>query len=504
MKIFQGVPVGQDNSAETRFLVRFSRYIADTWPDSQEAQDSLSMLIGFMVNDGKIEEAESLLQQIPSSSPRRAGAELRTGQAIWRTYLQKMQAAKGEPLPNAEQLKQRAQGLLLEGINRARGEKASAATVQGALALAQIYIDVNSPGKAIELLNDPELGPLTLINKDDPVTKSGGFIEQAYKSALRAQIGALAQPGVDGTEMVQQAMETMNALSTAVGETADGKRRLTATYISLAKDLKRQLQLSTAETRPDIARAFESFLNQVAASSNDASALNWVAETYFSLAEGEQDVANGSPKVKEYYRRSAEVFRELLDKHARSTLVLDEPMVLQIQVRAATANLRAANFKQSFDLFEQVLARKNSMLNVQVDAAKAFQEAARLGQSDLYNKAIKGARPQGNKNVIWGWERIAKITAAQMGKSAELRARFANVFFESRYNTARCRYEQGLASAEEQNKLLTAAKRSITLTGKLYPDWGGEAWRRRFDRLMKEIQESLDEEPTGLTAPAPE
>ena len=83
-------------------------------------------------------------------------------------------------------------------------------------------------------------------------------------------------------------MSTMDALSQAVGDSPEGKRRLTATYISLAKDLQRQLQLSKAETRNAIASAFESFLDQVAAGSSDVSVLNWVAETYFSLAEGEQ------------------------------------------------------------------------------------------------------------------------------------------------------------------------------------------------------------------------
>ena len=110
------------------------------------------------------------------------------------------------------------------------------ATVQGALALAQIYVDVNEPAKAIELLNDSELGPLTLIEKKDPVTDAAGFVEQSYKAALRAQIGTLALPGADSNSVVNSAMETMQSLSQAVGTSPEGKRRLTATYIGLAKD----------------------------------------------------------------------------------------------------------------------------------------------------------------------------------------------------------------------------------------------------------------------------
>ena len=125
-----------------------------------------------------------------------------------------------------------------------------------------------------------------------------------------------------------------------------------------------------------------------------------------------------------------------------------------------------------------------------------------MGNADMFNQAIKGTRPSEGKNVIWGWEKISKVTAAQMAKGPEQRTKFAPVFFESRYNIARSRYEQGLANeGADQVKLLGAAKRAITMTANLYPDLGGEAWRRKFDRLMKQIQERLGEEATGLTMP---
>ena len=499
VKLFQEVPAGEDNSAEAKFLVSMASYIADVWPNSTEAQDSLSMLIGFMINDGKIHEAETYLQKIPASSPRRAEGELRTGQAIRRKYLQEMSAAAGETTPAIDQMKQQAQALLMDGIDRARGAPVTAAIAQGALALSQIYIDVNSPEKALELLSDPELGPLALIGKDAPVAESPGFLEQTYKTALRAQIATLAQPEVDATAAVEKATGTMNALSEAVGDSPEGKRRLTATYISLAKDLQRQLQLSTADSRADIAKAFESFLDQVAEGSTDASVLNWVAETYFSLAEGELTLDSTSTKAREYFTRSASVFGDLLAKSSLGAITLDDTMKTQVRVRAAAANNRCGNYKQAFDLFEEVLGERNAMLNVQVDAAKALQAGGTMGNADMFNQAIKGTRPRDGKNVIWGWEKISKVTAAQMAKGPEQRDRFAPIFFESRYNIARSRYEQGLAAAGgDQVKLLAAAKRAITMTVNLYPDLGGEAWRRKFDRLMKEIQERLGEEASGL------
>jgi len=48
----------------------------------------------------------------------------------------------------------------VSGIERARAAQVDATTLQAALALAQIYVDVNAPAKALELLNDEQLGPV--------------------------------------------------------------------------------------------------------------------------------------------------------------------------------------------------------------------------------------------------------------------------------------------------------------------------------------------------------
>ena len=59
---------------------------------------------------------------------------------------------------------------------------------------------------------------------------------------------------------------------------------------------------------------------------------------------------------------------------------VDDTMLTQLRVRSALANRHCGNFKQAFDLYEQVLADRNAMLNVQMDAARDIPGGRRAGQ----------------------------------------------------------------------------------------------------------------------------
>ena len=96
-----------------------------------------------------------------------------------------------------------------------------------------------------------------------------------------------------------------------------------------------------------------------------------------------------------------------------------------------------------------------------------------------------------------GWAVVAKRAAEATAQSAELRGRF----FSARLNLAACRLTQAGKSEQSRDKLLGMAESDIRLTYKLYPDLGGEASRRQFDRLLKEIQRARGvASPQGLPA----
>ena len=83
-------PTAQDLA--TRRIVKIADFIARTWPSDPSAQGALANLVSFMVNEGQVDQAVAYLAQIPETSPQRVSAELRVGQAIWRQYLQQLDA----------------------------------------------------------------------------------------------------------------------------------------------------------------------------------------------------------------------------------------------------------------------------------------------------------------------------------------------------------------------------------------------------------------------------
>ena len=62
-------------------------------------------------------------------------------------------------------------------------------------------------------------------------------------------------------------------------------------------------------------------------------------------------------------------------------------------------------------------------------------------------RAIVGARPdksKNDKNTIWGWGEIARMTANN--------PQFKDQFYDARYNLALCRYNYALAQTRRREK----------------------------------------------------
>ena len=80
-----------DKDYESAKIISIADYIVKKWPDQPEAPDALNTLIPFMIREKKLKEAQDYLAQIPADSPHRGNAELKTGQAMWASYLENSQ-----------------------------------------------------------------------------------------------------------------------------------------------------------------------------------------------------------------------------------------------------------------------------------------------------------------------------------------------------------------------------------------------------------------------------
>ncbi len=506
-----------DRDFESQQIVSICDYIVKKWPDQPEAEDALNTLIPFMIREKKLDKALEFLNKIAADSPNRGIAELKTGQALWAAYLEGQRETREwdkDPAsaPDAdtvtkrktelEELKKQAKSILIAGVDRmqAAGE-ISNVVATAVLSLAQIYVDTNEPAKCVEKLEDPKLGVLTLIKSKHASTQKEGFEVEAFKIALRAYISTLGT-SKDTAGTIKKAKEMMDLLEKSMGNTPDGKLKLIAIYVALARDLQTQLEIADPKSKEALGQGFEVFLGEVSKGATELNVLYWVAETYRGMGESFLTTKNVvPPQAKTYLEKAMEIYNKIIALGKTNKSFLTANMADSIRMQIAKANRTLNKYKESVDIFEEILRVSPTKLPVQVEAARTYQTWAGFGPkfADYYRLAIVGARPdtktadkaKQGKNIIWGWNEIAKMTSNN--------PKYSDQFHEARYNLTLCRYQWALYEKDETVKKdrMKQAKLDIAQTLGLY-DAPGPKWETQYDGLMKRIQKSLAEPLTGI------
>ncbi len=500
----------ENKEFESGRVTGITKYITQKWSDQPEAIDALNTLVPLMIKAGDLDAAEKYLNDIPTDSPKRGEAEIKTGQAMWSEYLKGMQeirkwesgeetkpddvdlAAKKKTL---DEVKARAQKILEDGVTRMKASgKVDESAATASLSLAQIYVDTEQADKAVVVLEDAKLGPLTLVKADHEATQREGFAGETYKTALRAYISSLTG-AADSDAVIKKATEVMAAMKEKIPQD-----QLIAIYVSLARDLEQQMKLATREAKTALSKGFETFLTQIRTTATEFSVLYWVANTFSGIAAGFDASTQTKPvltaEAKKYSEEALETYQTILKK-----VKFDDPKLkTQIQLKMAEAYRRVYQFSKAKDIYIEVLTAANTMLNIQVEASKLYQDWAMLAKEEdkraLYLRAMGGSQEKDSKSgksIIWGWGRLFQ-TAAKYPQ-------YRDVFHEARYNLALCRFNlariPSLKSDQQEN--LKKAKDNILQTQQLFgsgPEW--EAWKPRYDALLKEIQKALGERPLGL------
>ena len=164
--------------------------------------------------------------------------------------------------------------------------------------------------------------------------------------------------------------------------------------------------------------------------------------------------------------------------------------------------------QQQIDWLLSDSKRQNS-LDSQIMAAQilqaAGQAAVQAGDSERANSLLREAA-SGRKTppvVIWGWGNIANKLARQgINGNDETSLKNRDSFFDARLQVVECLLARARlpGKKEDREKRLTTAETAIAITRKLYPDLGGEAFAKRYERLLKDVQKELGKEPIGFAA----
>src|SRR6185312_7214706 len=490
-------------------MLEIADYITRRWAGQEEADEAWTVLMTVAIGEHELDKAIGYLDKIAPDSPRRGNAELKAGQALWGEYLSAGHKEESERLPQAEldALAAKAKTTLEDGIKRMRVDVDSGAApvsttlAAAVLSLGQIYVDIGQPEKAIELLNDPKIGPLTLVAADHAATSQGKFGIETYKLALRAYVATQA------LDKAEQAMNDLEKLAAAEGA-ADTAATLTRIYVGLGRELQEQVarlrQENKAEELAKVSKGFELFLERILAreSGNDFRSLNWVADTFFNLGKGyDPDGAKElSPEAKAYYEKSLKADEQILAKaKAKPDFVEDPKLLLGVKLRMARSEHRMGDFKKSIALLTEILKEKPTLVEVQREAAYVLQDWAGHKKPAYYKLAIQGAvkhKAAGGReeNLIWGW--------AMMAVRVQSDKKLSDDFHLARYNLAKCHLEQAKLETDSAKKkqLLHVAEKDILYTASIDPDMGGADSRKDSDNLLKAIQQLLGLKATGLPA----
>ena len=495
-----------DKTFEADRVVSIAEFIAISWPDQPEAEDALRTLIPFMINAGQLPRALELIAKIPESSESRGEVELQTGRSLWAAYLKGLNEAlhwEKEGAPTGVDLsvrkselratKSKATELLTTGYNRIQQKTVvDSSSAMGVLSLAQVYVESQQPLEAIEVLEHSALGPLKLVADKHPAAMEPGFVEETYKTALRAYIGALPV-APDRAAMQSKAQDTMNKMNDAIGHQQDGQQRLIAVFVSLARSVEEQLKVAQPDSRKVLSESFESFLQQIRTDTDDFHILNWIAETFSGLGGGFDNAKELVPEAKHYYDESIATFTKIL-----SATQLDSQMKLQIQLRLAIVLRRSREFEKSIEIYKDVLTTSNMLVNIQVEAARTYQEwGAASTDTAPYERAINGAFPDAaRKNIIWGWGRTSQVTARY--------PKFRDTFHEASVHLAQCRVRLAeRMQGADKDKLLKSAFNGIVVVYRLIPDLGGDKWMPQYDTVLIQVQKAQGTAPAGIKALAP-
>ena len=483
----------EDRATQLAAISKIGELLLAKWPDDPKAANALTTLLDVAITKGDLDAAESYLARIPATSPKRTAAELRFGQQLWTEYLRANAQADGTPDAETETWKQRALVVLKKGLEKSSHQSPTETAIRAALTLAKIYVDTGQPTAALELLRQEGIGAVDLIDANSPwLQRIPGLSTDGYTTAIRAHIASAAEG--DSRQAIANAQQMLDELREDLRSQPDGDQRIIAIYVSLARDLERQLAVASPQAQAALSRGFESFLRQAAEGTRDLAVLHWVANTFYGMGNGLISGQQTSPEAQRYFTEATKAYDQVLAQIKTEPDAVPASTVLQIQVRQAIALRQTGKFQAAVDLLANVLAQKR-YLNIQVEAAQTLQNwGIQGGNQEALRQAIMGTRPGSDgKNLIWGWGRIAKLVARE--------EKYRPTFHEARYNIARCRYEMAQqATGAQSQQLLVRAKADLLATQSLY-GLGRTQQAKRYESLMKAIQKELGDPATGFPEP---
>lgn len=481
-------------------LRSIAELIIERWNDTEAATNATELLISLAIQKNEFNEADRLLNELPEES--RGAAGLSLGGSLWSQYLQKAAKSPNQTTAEIDGLKSRA-GKLLSAGYQAFAKSSDLTTAQAAAVLyyVQFLLASGDSAKAIEVLENPSIGPLAVIKRGGKDEKGRAFALEASKAALRSYV-SVDPPRTD------DAIAMMEQLEKITGDSPEASKQLTGIYVTLGLQLQDQIKQLTAAGQKakaaGVAAAFSSLLERVAQRGDSKSwaVQNWLAQTSLQLGSG-----LSGKDADRYLSQAEDAYRKILAEIGKDpSFAPNELAALAVRKKLGETLQARGKFALAVEEYATILQEKPNMLELQQDTAAALQAWGNVAKDPkTLEKSIHGMTPQANgKNLIWGWLQIAVVSDAAKRQALHPRGdtppnqesadKFKELYFAARYHVVETRFQAAkLSDGESRTKQLEAVRQNINALKQLYPDLGGPDWQAKFEALLKEVNVLLKE-----------
>lgn len=409
--------------------------------DKNKIEQGWQRICAAYVAVGDVQSAKKYLNNISETSPFRPDVEGTVGSAIWKAYNENSRAELAKRLytdAEAAKLRQDALELLDSSFRKQQeavknGKSVTPQMVSSMVRLCQIYNQAGQMDKALIVLQNPEIGPYTLLEKKSPAVEL--FRQNILNAALQAFVSE------NKSDEAEKVMDQLEALAAESG----GSDTLTNMYIALGRGLEESLQQMKAEGDSEmvnkVQKGFEIFLDRIRTREAKYSTLLWIAQTYLSLGDGLME-SKGRKKstpaaAKRYFGLAAETYTRIIGlcENDPSFCGVDNEAALKsrltgLKQRLAQCLIKAGNSDDGLNIYALILMEAPNHIDQQVEAAEVMWEVAQSLEVDTkdkeeelkqrikaYTDALNGKfdelvnQKSGQKeNVLYGWTKLNKVT----------------------------------------------------------------------------------------------
>lgn len=414
--------------------------------DKTKVELGWQRLCAACVAVGDMQGAKKYLNNISETSTFRPDVEGTVGGAIWKTYNENSRAELAKRLYNDEQaagLRQDALELLDSSFQKQqeavkKGKSVTPQMVGSMVRLCEIYNQAGQMNKTLEVLQNPTIGPYTLLAANSPAV--GPYKQNILSTALQAFVSE------NQSDEAEKVMDQLEALAAAeVGSGASSDDRLTNMYIKLGRGLEESLQQMKAEDDSamvdKVQQGFEIFLDRIRTREAKYSTLMWIAQTYLSLGDGLME-SKGRKKstpaaAKRYFGLAAETYTRIIglcENDPAFCGVTNEAALnsrlTSLKQRLAQCLIKAGNNDDGLNIYALILLDAPNRFDEQVEAAEVMwgiaqslevetkdKEEELKRRIQAYTDAMNGKfdelvneKTKQKENVLYGWSKLNKLT----------------------------------------------------------------------------------------------